>query len=328
MDEYGFVHNGDPNRNLSEKPSNVFRIITLGGSSMQGIGATSNSSTVSAVLERTLNDQASVIGQSFQVINAGVGGYSSAQELTYFALDLLQYEPDMLIVWNGNNDASIVTSDWREVGGWTPNRSAYQAYLEQQIPKLVTPRGAFENFLHSLRIKSELFQHISDPNNYYSIRLLQNTNKRFTHASQQIQDNEIEEYRYSPEAVELYEQNVKAMIGICWANEIRCVVLLQPVLHIPTKKPLSDYEVRLNSSYPPEYVATATKYWEAYHYIFGQLHDQYHDGNGFWIEDTTEIFDNENETTFMDHVHLSDRGQQLIAERIRKIVIEMLTVDG
>jgi len=258
------------------------------------------------------------------VVNAGVGGYNSAQELNYIALDLVHYEPDMVIVWDGNNDASIVTSDWEDVGGWIPNRVPYQVRLEQQIPILTTPKGAFDNYLHILRSKSSSFERITDLNNYYAFRMLHGIIARLNPSSQVSQKNEIAQYQYIPEATERYEQNLQSIIGICWASKIRCVILLQPVLHIPTGKPLSDYEANLKSSFPQDYMAAATKYWNVFGEIFERLHNRFHDGKNIWVENMSGVFDDEYQTTYMDHVHLSDRGQQLVAERISEIVIDML----
>jgi hypothetical protein len=97
IDRYGFYHNGDEKRELLPKEGRLFRIFILGGSTMAGLGASSNTATIPAQLEKMLNERAGWPKQKhFEVINAGVPGYTSAQELALFALELVHYEPDMV----------------------------------------------------------------------------------------------------------------------------------------------------------------------------------------------------------------------------------------
>ena len=60
----------------------MFRIICLGGSSTWGYPLKDTRSIYPAVLEQLLNNHSS--GKEFEVINAGVGGYSTFQQIRYF----------------------------------------------------------------------------------------------------------------------------------------------------------------------------------------------------------------------------------------------------
>ena len=66
-----------------------------------GTGVKGDGETLQAVLEQ-LND-------SYEVINAGVPGFLSGQELTYVVTELADYEPDIIIAYNGFND---LDSQW------------------------------------------------------------------------------------------------------------------------------------------------------------------------------------------------------------------------
>ena len=63
------------------------------------------------ILEEILNKNNVQI--YFEVLNAGCGGYSSFQGLRFLKSELLEYGPDLLIVWFGINDIeeSILYSD-------------------------------------------------------------------------------------------------------------------------------------------------------------------------------------------------------------------------
>lgn len=56
------------------------------------------------MLEEILNKNNTQV--HFEVINAGCGGYSSFQGLRFLKSELLEYNPDLLIVWFGIQDVS------------------------------------------------------------------------------------------------------------------------------------------------------------------------------------------------------------------------------
>lgn len=80
-----------------DKPEGTFRIIMLGDSSLVGFGAPPMQS-IAAHTQNILNALAGKTGRgpAFQVINAGVGGYNSAQQYLYLASELIYYQPDIV----------------------------------------------------------------------------------------------------------------------------------------------------------------------------------------------------------------------------------------
>ncbi|MCX5905393.1 MAG: hypothetical protein NTV89_18420, partial [Proteobacteria bacterium] len=72
------------------------RIIVVGGSAALGSGVASNDETFEAMMEE-LNPQ-------YEVINAGVVGFLSGQELAYIVTELVDYHPQVIIAFNGWND--------------------------------------------------------------------------------------------------------------------------------------------------------------------------------------------------------------------------------
>ena len=84
-----------------EKPKGQFRIVVIGGSTVR-IG-TRFDVTLPGALKRILNRR---FPQSdIEVINAGITSAISRQELIYLITTLVDYEPDMLIVYDGINDS-------------------------------------------------------------------------------------------------------------------------------------------------------------------------------------------------------------------------------
>lgn len=85
-----------------EKPSNVFRIVALGGSSTYDVRIEDNQKTFTAELEKLLKEQYSY--QNVEVINAGVPGYNSWEMLANLEFRVLDLNPDLIIIYEGTND--------------------------------------------------------------------------------------------------------------------------------------------------------------------------------------------------------------------------------
>ncbi len=94
-----------------EKPADTRRIFMLGGS-VVFYGHT-NETTIAGYLEAKLNDQG---GMKTQVVNAGVTGYISDQELVLLTTKVVDFTPDHVIVFDGFNDFLMPTSYGLQLG--------------------------------------------------------------------------------------------------------------------------------------------------------------------------------------------------------------------
>ncbi len=84
---------------------NACRIICLGGSSTYGWPYKNDPSRAyPAVLEQLLNSE--FPNKKYEVINAGVGGYTSYQALYYFEKRLYKFNPDLVTICFGANDSN------------------------------------------------------------------------------------------------------------------------------------------------------------------------------------------------------------------------------
>lgn len=86
-----------------KKDSNVFRILCLGDSSTFGLYVPRDK-TYHALLEERLNREFGRAGTKFEVINAGVTGYTSYQGLRLYKQKGYLYEPDIVTSYFGVND--------------------------------------------------------------------------------------------------------------------------------------------------------------------------------------------------------------------------------
>jgi len=98
-----FVTNNKGFRNTNEftyaKPANTIRVLSLGDSHTQGYEVRQDF-TFSAVLERFLNHHS----VKAEVINSGVSGFSTAEELVLLENEGIKYNPDVVVLGFFAND--------------------------------------------------------------------------------------------------------------------------------------------------------------------------------------------------------------------------------
>ena len=119
-----------------EKPPGTKRIVSLGDSFTSGYEV-EGEETFSSVLERTLRAK----GIAVEVLNAGVSGYSNAEEALYLERELYKYSPDLVLVSYYGNDLI----DNARAGLF---RLDDGGKLVEAAPTYV-PGGGFGNFLNT-----------------------------------------------------------------------------------------------------------------------------------------------------------------------------------
>lgn len=85
-----------------EKPDDTYRIFLIGGSTMYGYGSTSDNTTIAGYLQQ--NFQNITLEMDVQIINAGIPAADSYSESLYIKNKLVDFEPDLFIVYDGWND--------------------------------------------------------------------------------------------------------------------------------------------------------------------------------------------------------------------------------
>jgi len=103
---YSFRHNNLGFRGQDttvEKPEGVYRILCVGGSTTYGTGSTKDELTYPAQLEVILAERHP--DRRFEVINCGVSGYGTVENLINIQLRLLELDPDAVVVYHAANDA-------------------------------------------------------------------------------------------------------------------------------------------------------------------------------------------------------------------------------
>jgi len=109
-----------------DKATDVYRVVTLGESSVHGTHYLYEES-FSAVLEASFNEQSPQ--KRIEVINAGVGGALS-DEIVHYARQSYVLSPDLLIMYFGNNDLADLMR-LAEFRAWSPSSVALRFVLDR-----------------------------------------------------------------------------------------------------------------------------------------------------------------------------------------------------
>jgi len=99
VNQYGFRGDNFP----IEKPENTYRIFALGGSSTFGSGKLDNQTWPYHLQEKVNNES---FAFKVEIINAGVGGAESLSETKLIKSKILNFQPDMVLVYDGVNDSN------------------------------------------------------------------------------------------------------------------------------------------------------------------------------------------------------------------------------
>ena len=100
----------------AEKLDPSYRIFMVGGSTMFGYGATSDKTTIPGYMQEFFHDNYEKY--NVEIINSGIQGADSFDELDLIKTRLLDYSPDMMVIydgWNdlrGNNSPDIIYNNW------------------------------------------------------------------------------------------------------------------------------------------------------------------------------------------------------------------------
>ena len=101
------------------KPADTYRIFMLGGSTMFGAGVTSDETTKPGILQKIFDSDNSV--KKIEVINAAASAANSETEFNLITQKLVNYQPDLIIVFDGLNDlkadypVEYTKTNWKQI---------------------------------------------------------------------------------------------------------------------------------------------------------------------------------------------------------------------
>ncbi len=257
-----------------EKPENVFRIFMVGGSTTFGAGSTSDYTTIPSILQTKLQD--ANLNQEIEMINAGIPFADSFREVYHVKNNILKFNPDLIIIYDGWNDAF------------------HKRIYKESIQELEKQK--------SIEIKFKNFPFYRTPFVINNI-LGENSNE----------DSKIEENN-NQEIISNWRNNLLDLCETGNEEGFKTIIVVQPLIGTGHKI-LSPYEsTYLNNS--------KSDIIEIVHGFTKELESLETTCSGTF--DFTGVLDGISEPIFYDQGHMSDRGNEIIAENFFDLINPIL----
>ena len=301
-DNYGFIHNGDPDRKLFQ--DEYYNIIIIGGSTVEGANTTSsNEKTIAAVIEKKLRNN----NKKINLINAGMSGYKSFDEfmMSYNLLGKFNFQE--IIFMNGVNDflSLVYSTDYK----WNYYKEIIN-YNDQFKFNFNNPYKLKISY-YANQIKSKFLKGSEQPryNQKAPNFLLNKFQEEFdTYFAKDLNDN-------FAKIIKNYVYNIRLTKSFCLEFEIKCKFILQP--HYGSKNIKHDYEKKYHSSVKFE------NFEEMLNIFFKAASkelEKINKDDEIFFYDLNYIFKDDKNLVYLDLAHYSDYGNQKIAQEIFKII--------
>ncbi|KKU91473.1 MAG: hypothetical protein UY23_C0001G0079 [Candidatus Jorgensenbacteria bacterium GW2011_GWA1_48_11] len=276
------------------KPKGDFRVFILGGSTVEG--GFNEKWMISSYLEEELKK----IIPSAEVINAGVVGYFSQQELALLETEISDLEPDLVIIFDGRNDLYYsILPDWkgRKNGDYFANQRILDSFVNYPSLRSLLAYDA------KVLIKKSAF--LTD---LFRVAFRRHDFKVYP-----------ENARIKEAAIDLYLNNLKIEKEILDNKNIKGLFVFQPTLGY-CKDNLSSYENSVLEYFraveKTNWIDQVKEYWPR----VGKLMADIPDSQNVKISDLSCLFKDFKNTAYVDGVHYVPESYRLIAERLAKII--------
>ena len=275
-----------------EKPDDTYRIFLVGGSTTFGQAASSDSKTIPGFLETIFHENGIY---EVEVINAGINNANSRSETYLIKNRILNFEPDMLVIYDGWNEGQ---HDW----GWdneVENQST-SANLKNSFE--ISLKSFYASKINPYYKTPEKFQELFKNRNNFSGEIV-------------VPDPTLNEKKSN-----IFQKRWNEICEIGKEENFKTIITLQPILG-SGNKPLTTLEQeRLDVYHERQNVILN---------LFDKLSISL-----IALEKTCEktldlrnSFDGITEPIFYDLGHTTDYGNRIIAERIYQNILPMVMED-
>ncbi len=241
-----FTINNNGLRNFTdypyEKPPGTLRILSIGDSNTLGFEVRQEY-TFSSIIGRHLSRD----GSKVEVINAGVSGFSTAEEVVYLENEGIKYKPDIVVLGFFKNDIE----DNIKAGIFSLNDERLITEKKVHIPGV-----KIQDLIYSVPGVKWLSEH-----SYFYSLLFNKTWDFFKNRLAKSTAENLTEYaiarqmKYSDYQLELASSLLERMYRFCERNNIKLIII-----DIPT----ANEDRTIGSSFPTNLADSARKYSHLY----------------------------------------------------------------
>jgi lysophospholipase L1-like esterase len=280
------------------KEARLLRVFMFGGSTMWGAGAR-DSFTIPSILAKLLDGQ----GLSVEIINFGQTGYVSTQGFVTLLLQLRRGNiPDVVVFYEGVNDTY----------------SAYQNGVAG-IPQNEINRVKEFNLLAPRRLRDVTTIFIDDILDNLSIvrftkglmsrlDLLRETKPLPARSTLDVGGEYL-----AQQVVDVYMGNMAVVKGLAQSFKFRCLFYWQPTIF--QKNELSDHERHVYDARRDQDIK------DFYTKVYSAMRNAHHDNT---FHDISGIFSDVREPVYTDWFHLTERGNDRIAQTMANDLLHLL----
>src|SRR5262245_23523765 len=316
----GIVHNSQGFRrttNVSRiKPANGYRIFLMGGSAAYGLSSAPPFPPVTITNEQTIDYKLEQLlrplfpDRYIEVINAAATAYWTHHHLIYLHEVLLDYNPDLIIFFDGINDYYHTSPQHTQFLSYKYSMTLKTAELNHPRPMYAmhTLLNWGKQYSHTLFIITELADRLlrwnepPDESNLDAVERPDNLNAAFVE-------------RYKAIAKRTWVRTLRSILLLLNDQGIAAITSLQPELIFSPMHGMSARDLRLQHL---ELTRRAPYYKERKEFlkpITRQLAAGTASEFGATFMDLTDVFD-DHDQYFVDYCHLSEAGAERIAERL------------
>ena len=259
------------------KIEDTYRIFVIGGSTV--FLGTSDETTISGYLQEMFDKKNPEL--KIQVINAGMWTGFSYTETLYIKNKIIEYEPDLLIIYDGWNDLS----------------KPYELYEK------VFSKDDFKDYIKDIFSKDLVFWKTP-----FFIEWV--WEHEFRKLDYEGMNRKILDDKNVPDKVNLWKTRWIEVCEMGNENGFDTIVTLQPIL-MTSNKVLSETEKKTLTNWD------SVSYSNSYQSYVNALVDL--KGHCTKTADLRGIFDNTTKPIFLDEVHVGDYGNLIVAERLYQL---------
>ncbi len=267
------------------KPTNTYRIVVFGGSTTENSHVYDQTQMhYPLLLQSYLREE--LASDNIEVINLGMSGYATPHSLILLQLDVLSWDPDLVILSHNIND--LLTSYW-------PNFT--YDYSHQY---------GTQHYFYNISLPNLIFQHSQL---YWLVKF------RLNPAHEMIRKPYGD--ALPKESLNVFKRNLKTFIAISKKNNVQVLLGNQP---LQRNEEYFDSHMR-HKKYNNIVVYPLHDEFITHHTTFNKIIEQVDKENNVLFVDSDKILAN-NEELFIDFVHYTSVGVQVLAQGYADYILD------
>lgn len=268
-----------------EKPEGTFRIVAFGGSSTENIQAVRKSG-IHYPLQLQSELRQRLVRENVEVINVANSAYATPHSLILLELDVLSWEPDLVILSHNTNDLSATY--WPDFTFDYSNKYSDPYYLgEDYKSRFTTMNAIFQHF--------QLYWVVKD-------RLNRALNKQAFTVKRRSYGDEPD-----PAGVAVFERNLQSFVALAKSNGVQVLLVSQPY-YAANASTSGVFEKPYNKSV----VRPLPDEEAVFHAYYNKVIRRVAADTGAWFLDNAQLMPNQDEY-FSDSVHYTIAGVERLA---------------